>query len=66
MRRAIEDYGQQEYDRTTYYEKWARAIRNLVVEQEILTKDEIEARVKEVREKHTKAGRKVAKANVPW
>ena len=66
MRRAIEDYGQQEYDRTTYYEKWARAIRNLVVEQEILTKDEIEARMREVREKHIKAGRKVAKAGVPW
>src|SRR5215510_9958615 len=33
MRRVIEDYGQQQYDRTTYYEKWIRAVRNLVVEQ---------------------------------
>ena len=42
-RRVIEDYGQQEYDRTTYYEKWIRAIRNLMVEQEIVTREEIDA-----------------------
>ncbi|MFM9938388.1 MAG: hypothetical protein ACKVP7_02680 [Hyphomicrobiaceae bacterium] len=66
MRRVIEDYGQQEYDRTTYYEKWVRAIRNLVVEQEILTREEVDARVDEVRAKHAKAGRRVAKTTVPW
>ncbi len=66
MRRAIEDYGQQEYDRTTYYEKWIRAIRNLVVEQEILSRDEVEQRIAEVKAKHAKAGRRVAKASVPW
>ncbi len=49
MRRVIEDYGQQEYDRTTYYEKWIRAVRNLVVEQEILTREEVEARMAEIR-----------------
>lgn len=66
MRRVIEDYGQQEYDRTEYYEKWARAIRNLVVEQDILTKEEVEARMAEVRAKHQKAGRKVSTASIPW
>ena len=29
----IESYGEQDYDRTTYYEKWIRAVRNLLVEQ---------------------------------
>src|SRR5882672_7274463 len=58
LRRVIEDYGEQEYDRTTYYEKWIRAIRNLIVEQEIVTRAEIEARMAEVRAKHAKAGRK--------
>ena len=42
-RRVIEDYGQQTYDRTTYYEKWIRAIRNLVVEQGIVSREEIDA-----------------------
>jgi hypothetical protein len=66
LRRVIEDYGQQEYDRTTYYEKWIRAVRNLVVEQEILTREEVEARMAEVRARLEKAGRKTSKAKVPW
>jgi hypothetical protein len=66
MRRVIEDYGQQEYDRTTYYEKWIRAVRNLVVEQELLTREEVEARMAEVRARYEKAGRKVSKENIPW
>ena len=66
LRRVIEDYGQQDYDRTEYYEKWIRAIRNLVVEQEILTADEIDARMAEVAKKHAKAGRKVSSAQIAW
>jgi Nitrile hydratase beta subunit len=65
-RRMIESYGEQEYDRTTYYEKWIRAIRNLVVEQQIVTREEIEVRMAEVRAKHAKAGRKAAKETIPW
>lgn len=66
LRRVIEDYGQQAYDRTTYYEKWIRALRNLVVEQELLTREEVEARMAEVRDRHAKAGRRVSKAKIPW
>jgi hypothetical protein len=66
MRRVIEDYGQQEYDRTTYYEKWIRAVRNLVVEQEVLTREEVEARMADVRARYEKAGRKVSKEQIPW
>lgn len=65
-RRMIESYGEQEYDRLTYYEKWIRAVRNLLVEQNVLTRDEIEARLAKVRSKHEKAGRKAAKERVPW
>ena len=66
MRRVIEDYGQQEYDATTYYEKWIRAIRNLVVEQEILTRAELEARIAAVAEAMRTCGRNVAPGSVPW
>ena len=65
-RRMIESYGEQEYDRTTYYEKWLRSVRNLLVEQDVLTRQEIDARVAEVRTKHEKAGRRAAKGSVPW
>ena len=66
MRRVIEDYGQQEYDRTEYYEKWIRAIRNLVVEQEIVTRDEVEARMAGVAEQHADAGRSVSRDPIDW
>lgn len=66
MRRVIEDYGQQEYDATTYYEKWIRAVRNLLIEQEILTKAEVEAKIAEVEQAMWADGRKVAGDSVPW
>lgn len=66
LRRVIEDYGQQEYDRTTYYEKWIRAVRNLVVEQGIVAPEEIEARMAEVRARYEKAGRKTSKERISW
>ena len=66
LRRVIEDYGQQEYDRTQYYEKWIRAIRNLVVEQEIMTREEIDARMAELAAKHAKGGRKVSTDKIGW
>jgi hypothetical protein len=66
MRRVIEDYGQQEYDRTTYYEKWIRAIRNLLVEQEVISADEVDRRMAEVAERHRAAGREVASDRIEW
>ena len=66
LRRVVENYGQQDYDRTEYYEKWIRAIRNLVVEQEIMTAAEIDQRMAEVAKAHAKAGRKVATAKIAW
>ena len=66
MRRVIEDYGQQQYDRTTYYEKWIRAVRNLIVERNIVTREEIEARMAEVRARMEKAGRKASEEKIPW
>ena len=65
-RRMIESYGEQEYDRTTYYEKWIRSVRNLLVEQDVLTREDIEAKMAEVRAKHEKGGRKAPKETVPW
>ena len=66
LRRVIESYGEQQYDATEYYEKWIRAIRNLIVEQELVTKDEVEQRVATVAEQLKQSGRDVAEAQVPW
>ena len=59
MRRTIEDYGERAYDKTTYYEKWVRAMRNLVIEQEVVSPEEIESRMRVVAERHKAAGRAV-------
>jgi hypothetical protein len=66
MRRAIEDYGQQQYDSTTYYEKWIRAIRNLVIEQEVLSAAEIEERMRDVAARHRAAGRDVLADHIDY
>jgi hypothetical protein len=36
------------------------------VEQEVLTREEVEARMAEVRARREKAGRKVSKEKIPW
>jgi Nitrile hydratase beta subunit len=66
MRRVIEDYGQQAYDSTTYYEKWVRALRNLMVEQQILAATEIEAKIAQVTAAFEVEGRAVAAGKVAW
>jgi len=65
MRRVIESYGEQQYDATTYYEKWVRAIRNLLIEQEVITPEELAEKIVQVRAEAMRAGRKVAEAEVP-
>jgi Nitrile hydratase beta subunit len=65
-RRVIEDYGEQQYDATTYYEKWIRSIRNLMVEQDIATPAEIEAKMADVAKRMQAAGRPVANLAIPW
>jgi hypothetical protein len=41
MRRAIESLPREQYFELGYYERWVRAIRQLVVEKGLLTEDEI-------------------------
>jgi hypothetical protein len=66
MRRVIEDYGQQTYDQIGYYDKWVRALRNLMVEQDILSKDEINAKIASVKAAQGNTGRQVVDDVVSW
>jgi len=66
MRRVIESYGEQQYDATDYYEKWVRALRNLVLEQELVTREELEEKLVEAVETFKSEGREVASETVPW
>ncbi len=51
LRRAIEAYNEADYVNLTYYEKWVRALRILLVEQGVLTDEQIDARIAALREK---------------
>ena len=66
MRRVIESYNQQQYDATDYYEKWVRALRNLVIEQELITREELEAKLVEAARHFEDQGRAVGPGQVPW
>lgn len=66
LRRVIESYSQQDYDRIGYYDKWIRAIRNLIVEQEIVSAEEIDRRMAELARKHEAAGRQVSGERIAW
>ena len=65
LRRAIEDYAEQEYDNTAYYDRWMRAVRNLLLEQEILTKSEIDLKVTEICDRLEAEGLQVSRKEVP-
>ena len=49
-RRVQETMPQHEYDTLAYYERWMASIRTLLVEQGILSDEEIEARIRRIRE----------------
>lgn len=55
-RRWVESLGEDAYDRLTYYERWTAALMRALIDKGVLTQDEIDARVKLVRERLEKTG----------
>jgi hypothetical protein len=49
MRRAIEDMKPEDYRRLGYFDKWAVGISTLVVEKGLMSRNEIERRVSDIR-----------------
>lgn len=54
LRRAVESNSAEDYASLSYYQKWMRAIRMLLIEQSVLTDAEIDARIAELRERQAK------------
>ena len=48
LRRGIESLSPGEYETLSYYEKWSASMEMLLVEKNVLTKDEIDAKVREL------------------
>lgn len=55
-RRYVEDLGHDAYATLTYYERWTAALSRQMVDKGILTQDEIDQRVAEVRTRLAQAG----------
>lgn len=49
MRRTIESLTPEHYNASGYYEKWARAMRSLLIEKGVVTEAELEAKLAEVK-----------------
>jgi hypothetical protein len=55
-RRYVEGLGHDAYNTLTYYERWTAALSRQMVDKGILTQDEIDRRVAEVRQRLADAG----------
>lgn len=51
LRRAVENYSRLDYEQLPYYHRWLKAIRQLLVEQGVLTDAQIETRLQRLRER---------------
>lgn len=49
LRVGIEKLGPEAYDRMTYYERWAASAARICVEKGLITKEELEQRIEELR-----------------
>ena len=51
LRRGIESMTPDEYEASSYYERWSASLETLLVEKGVLTSDEIDTRASEVDER---------------
>ena len=50
-RRYVEMLGQDAYDRLSYYERWTAALARQLIDKGVLTQDEVDTKVAEIRAK---------------
>ena len=55
-RRWIESLGEDAHERLSYYERWTAALMRALIDKGVLTQDEIDARVKIVRQRLAETG----------
>jgi hypothetical protein len=57
MRKNIETIGHDAYNTLPYYDKWTSALMRILVDKGVLTQDELDARVKMLRQRVKETGR---------
>ena len=48
LRRGIEDLGAEDYNRLSYYERWTASIANNMIQNRVISVDELARKMKEV------------------
>lgn len=56
LRRAIESNSEETYTSLTYYEKWLNALRDLLIEQQVVDADALAARIAEIEAREAASG----------
>ena len=51
LRNAVENLGEKAYDDHSYYERWMAALMNILKDKGMLTQEEIDQRIAEVRQR---------------
>jgi hypothetical protein len=64
VRRVVEGYAAQDYDDVAYYDKWMRAVRDLVIEQELITPAELDEKMAAIRRQLKAESRTVSRKAV--
>ena len=49
LRRGIETLGEAAYNAEPYYGKWARSLSKIMIEKDVLTREELDAKIAELR-----------------
>jgi hypothetical protein len=55
-RRTVEQLGHDAYERLSYYERWTASLQRQMIDKGVLTQDEIDAKVAEVRKRLEESG----------
>ena len=55
LRRGIESLGPGAYSELSYYDRWAASIATIMVDRGVLTRDEIDRRIEDIRARAGKA-----------
>ena len=55
-RRWVESLGEDAYERLSYYERWTASLMRALIDKGVLTQDEIDARVRLVRQRLAETG----------
>ena len=57
MRKNIETMGHDAYDNLAYYDKWTSGLMRILVDKGVLTQDELDERVKALRQRLVETGK---------